>query len=164
MSSIVKLYVERFYGVRVPVFDVYINDVLVNPIKVDVVSKTNRNRKEVLYFQVDLQKQNQLQIKQIDKTDNDLLFVDESFIDHYIKIREIEIDDIKLETALYFGNSKFIHLMTDGWVQDMASKGFVIDPVMYNQTDIRLNGVWTLQFNLPIWKWVTEHMINFANE
>jgi len=35
---------------------------------------------------------------------------------------------------------------------------------MYNQTDIRLNGVWSLEFKLPIWKWVTEHLIDYKNE
>jgi len=118
MSNIVKLYIERFYGIRMPVFDVYINDVLVTPIKVDVISNIDGNRKEVIEFQVNLQQENHLQLKQIDKTDNDLLFIDNNFIDHYIKIREIDIDDIKLETALYFGNSKFTHFMSDAWVQD----------------------------------------------
>jgi len=164
MSNIVKLYIERFYGIRMPVFDVYINDVLVTPIKVDVISNIDGNRKEVIEFQVNLQQENHLQLKQIDKTDNDLLFIDNNFIDHYIKIREIDIDDIKLETALYFGNSKFTHFMSDAWVQDMAYKGVIIDPIMYNQTDIRLNGVWSLEFKLPIWKWVTEHLIDYKNE
>lgn len=164
MSSIVKLYMERFYGVRKPVFHVYFNNTLVHPLQVDVISNTNGHLKEVLHFQLDLQKENQLRLEQSDKTNSDLLFVDDNFIDHYIKIREVEVDGIKFETALYFGNSEFRHCMPDDWVNDMESKGYKIDSILYNQTDIRLNGVWTLRFNLPIWQWVTEHMINFANE
>jgi hypothetical protein len=154
-----KLYIESFYGVREPLFQVYLNDNLLSPIRVDVIDRTEFTKKEILYYTSDFNiDTNVLKLVQSDKTDADLKFIDGNYIDHYIKIREIEIDDIKFETALYFSNSIFKHFQPDSWVADMASKGIVIDKVMYNQTDIRLNGEWLLQFSFPIWKWVTEHM------
>jgi hypothetical protein len=159
MTTSLKLYIESFFGVREPVFQVFLNDTLLSADRIDVIDRTEFTKKEIIHYRTEFKEDiNILKLVQLDKTDNDLRLIDGNFIDHYIKIREVEIDDIKLETALYFANSTFTHFQSDSWVADMASKGFTIDKVMYNQTDIRLNGEWILKFSLPIWKWVIEHI------
>jgi hypothetical protein len=165
MKTSFKLYIESFFGLREPVFEVYVNDNLLLAEHVDLVELTKHGKKEIYSFITWFNEtSNIIKIRQIDKTDRDLFFVGDTFIDHYIKIREIEIDNIKFETALYFSNSTFCHYQSDEWVSDMALKGYKIEKLIHNQTDIRLNGEWCLEFSFPVWKWVTEHMIDFNNE
>jgi len=165
MEKSFKLYIESFFGLREPIFEVYVNDNLLIAKHIDIVEKAEYSKKEIYSFTTLFNETtNELKIRQIDKTDQDLLFVDNTFIDHYIKIREIEIDNIKFETALYFSNSTFRHFQSAEWEADMESKGYNIDKVMYNQTDLRLNGEWCLKFSFPIWKWITDHMTDLKHE
>jgi hypothetical protein len=92
-----------------------------------------------------------------DKTDNDIVEIDGEYIEHWVKIREIEIDNIKFETALYNSDPEFQHSMSQEWVSQMHDQGYEIQEKYHHCTELRLNGTWTLKFDLPIWQWCTEH-------
>jgi hypothetical protein len=92
-----------------------------------------------------------------DKTDSDLIITDEKTIDHYIVIREIEIDGIRLESILH-ECCKFEHAMSPEWVSHMQSRGYDIQPIYENSLHMRLNGTWSMTFQSPIWLWHTRKM------
>ena len=87
-----------------------------------------------------------------DKTDQDLVFADTGMIDHFVEIMDIEIDGIRLEHLLY-KTGEFRHTMTTQWVESMRVRGIDIKPVYPNGTQMRLNGIWHMQFTLPFWLW-----------
>jgi hypothetical protein len=107
----------------------------------------------ILTAHADLADHNVLEIWQRDKTDQDLVQHDNTWIDHWCKIQEIEIGGIPCQTALYIC-TEFEHAMSDEWVANMQSQGHAI-PKIYKPggTDIRLNGCCRLTFSTPVWQW-----------
>ena len=79
------------------------------------------------------------------------------YLDHWIKIRELEVDGIKFETCLY-NACIYQHNMPDQWVQQQIQNGHVIDKEYPHGTDIRLNGTWTINFSTPIWQWCVQRL------
>ena len=91
-----------------------------------------------------------------DKSDDDLLYIGDNFIDHYANIREFEVDGIKAEKALNTC-SNFTHAMSREWIEHMKSRGIEIPPVYKKGTEIRLNGTMELKFSMPFWRWHIEN-------
>lgn len=156
MPAFIKLYIEHFFGRRSPVLSFYLNGLIINPKKIDDVEKKYYQTNSVFYFEEACLQKNILQIIMSDKTDHDLLFLGDDCVDHYVKVREFEINDIKAEQALA-NCSKFTHSMDDAWIERMSHKGINISKVYGKSTELRLNGVMEVVFSMPFWQWQVEN-------
>lgn len=134
----------------------FLNNQAILPSSVQEVEKLQYQTKCVYTFDAVLNSENILKITMNDKTDHDLLYIDNNCIDHYSKVREFEIDGIKAEKALH-KCSTFTHSMSSEWVEHMKTNGIEILPVYVNATEIRLNGTMELKFFLPFWQWQIEN-------
>lgn len=155
--STIKLFAEFYGGRRRPNIDLYLNRQLL-PYMVEYEDRSSFDCEHIiLSAQVTLKDNNTFCVTMEDKTDDDLLINGDEIIDHYVVIREVEIDGIRAETVLH-RCCKFEHSMPDEWVHHMKSRGYDIQPVDKNSTHIRLNGTWTMEFESPVWKWHTKKM------
>jgi len=132
------------------------NGIGIYPNNIQDVSIQKQKINSIYHFELDCLEQNTLQVIMTDKNNDDLLYEKNSFVDHYVKIREFEVDNIKAQKALH-RCSKFTHTMDDSWVQMMRDKGIYILPVYERSPDLRLNGVMELRFNMPFWQWQIEN-------
>jgi len=156
MSSL-KIFVEYYFGRRKPNLKFYFNDEIINLQNELIAEKLEHQQNSILSFDVDLLRDNRLKIVMEDKNDNDLvIFNDGTFIDHWCKIREIEVDNIKFETAL-LNCCNFRHSMSKEWIDDMEKKGHKILPFYDRCNDIRLNGEFNICFFSPIWQFQVEN-------
>ena len=156
MNSL-KIFIEYHFGKRKPNLKFYFNNEIINP-RNELIAETHKNQENsILSFDVNLIRDNRLKIVMEDKTDNDLVIKDDgTFIDHWCKIREVEVDGIKFETAL-LNCCSFKHNMSKQWVEDMYSKGHKILPFYDRCNDINLNGEFKLVFFAPIWQFQIEN-------
>ena len=154
MNQVIS-YIEFYSGKRRPNIDCYLNNQLIAPVFITVDRVSDYQENIISTFDVKLIPHNIFQIVMRDKMDQDLVDIDSGFIDHWVKIREFEVDGIKFETSMY-NACKFEHHMPDEWVERMKSQGYNIDKCYPNSTDIRLNGTWTINFNTPIWEWCVQ--------
>lgn len=148
----IKLCIEFHWGKRRPNLKYFLNNQELTVTSLEVVETHPNQENIVITLNSDFQKQNLFEIKMIDKTDDDLAMQDTGFIDHWVKIRQLELDQIKLDFLMYRACS-FRHSMSDEWVANMAAQGHEIQPCYPSGTDIRLNGTWSINFDLPIWEW-----------
>jgi len=153
--SEIKLYIEFHWGQRRPNINLLINDQTVDPTSIAINRLNQYQENAIITYQSQLLKYNRLEIVMTDKQDQDLLQVDGKYIDHWVKIRELEVDNIKFETCLY-NACTYQHSMSDEWVQQQFQNGHVIEKEYPHGTDIRLNGTWTINFTTPVWQWCVE--------
>jgi len=155
--SVLKIFIEYHFWKRKPNLKFYFNNEIINPQNEFTAEKHDTQMNNILSFDVNLLRDNRLKIVMQDKTDNDLLISnDGTFIDHWCKIREIEVDNIKFETAL-LNCCNFQHQMSKEWLKDMEKKGHEILPFYDRCNDIRLNGEFNISFFSPIWKFQVEN-------
>jgi len=152
-----KLYLEFRFGKRKPQLEFSINYKKFIPTTIWQEKNGEYQINEICEYSCVLAMNNLLTITQLDKTDNDMLRVGEQWVDHYAQVREIEVDGIKFETAL-FSSSKFKHSMPQSWVDRMSVEGHNILSVYENCTEIRLNGTYQCSFNLPVWQWLVNKL------
>jgi hypothetical protein len=152
-------YIEYHWAKRRPVIEFELNNNKIYPTKETIFRVDSTQENSIVEFDLELSTQNIFSIHMCDKTNNDMIEINGQYIDHWVKIMEIEIDNIKFETALYNSNPEFRHSMPQEWVSQMRDQGHEIQENYHRCTEIRLNGTWTLNFNLPIWQWCTEHFI-----
>jgi len=159
----ILLYVEYHWGKRRPVIEFELNHNKVYPVNETILqasaNTTGIQENSIIEFDLELATQNIFSIHMRDKTDNDIVEINGEYVEHWVKIREIEIDNIKFETALYNSDPEFQHSMPQEWVSRMHDQGHEIQEKYHRCTELRLNGTWTLKFNLPIWQWCTEHFV-----
>lgn len=156
MTSL-KIFAELNWGKRRPMFRTLVNG---HHTEMDIIyqDRPGPHRENIVFSgQFQILPDNRLELIMEDKTDDDLLFVEEQMIDHYIEIKEIEIDGITFENVL-FRRCQFQHTMDHSWVEKMKSRGIDILPVYKHSTQLRLNGVWSIEFSDPIWLWLTKEM------
>jgi hypothetical protein len=154
--SVIDLYIELHYGKRRPNVDYYLNNKKIIPFKEKIVELLQYQDKMIVSFEAELYKDNIFEIRMSDKKDNDMLNIDNVWIDHFIKIREMSVDGIHFETALY-NFSGFTHSMPREWVDKMKNKnGIEILDYYPNSCEIRLNGIWKINFSTPVWQWQIE--------
>lgn len=146
---------DFFYGIRRPDLQYFLNNKLCPATTIWQHKIAEFQEHAIIEIVADFDQTNLFEIKMTDKTDDDLLTVGDHLIDHYAEIKNLEIDEIRLDHLLY-RTGEFRHCMPPEWIVMMRSRGMNIDPVYKNSTQIRLNGTWSLQFQLPIWKWCTE--------
>ena len=85
-----------------------------------------------------------------DKQDQDNIDpVTGKYVDHYISIKQVRIDDIDADAVL-FKQSHVEHSMPDDWVENMRRAGHEILP-RYPGNDMHLNGCMTFEFKTPFW-------------
>lgn len=151
----IKLYIEFHWGKRRPSIELLVNNQILNPIDTVVTRCHPYQENAIITYHVKLMDNNKLDIIMSDKTDADLIQVNDEYIDHWVKIRELEVDGIKFETCLYNACS-YQHSMSDEWVKTMLDQGYVIEKEYAHGTDMRLNGIWSINFSAPIWQWCVE--------
>lgn len=156
--SNVKLYIEFHWAKRRPNLKYFLNKTEITPQSITVIENFPYRENIVVDLICNIDKNNLLEVSMSDKVDDDLLFVNNSeFIDHWVKIRNVEIDNIKLNTVMY-RCCKFVHNMSPDWLNKMSRQGYNILDVYESGTDIRLNGTWYLNFDTPIWEWCTKNI------
>jgi hypothetical protein len=155
--SKIKIFAEYHGAWRRPNIQYAINGVTLGASRIYTERVTDSHENIILEFDVGLIDQNTLSGIMQDKTDSDLKIIDDEVIDHYVEIKEVEIDGIRLESVLY-NVSEFQHSMPDEWVGMMADRGIKIKPIYHNSTEIRLNGTWTCKFEYPVWLWHTKEL------
>ncbi len=153
--SKIKIFAEFYGGRRRPVVDLWLNGQSLI-YKVEYVERVGSDQENIiLSADGDLKDQNIFQVIMKDKTDDDLIITDQKVIDHYIVIKEAEVDGIRFEEVLH-KCCRFEHSMDQEWVSHMKSRGYDIQPVYENSLHIRLNGAWSMEFESPVWRWHTK--------
>lgn len=71
------------------------------------------------------------------------------YVDHFISIKQIRIEDIDADAVLYT-QSYVEHTMPAEWVAKMRQAGHDILP-RYPGTDLHINARMTFEFSLPFW-------------
>lgn len=153
----IKLYIEFHWGKRRPNLNYFLNGKEILPLNISVVEKKQHQENILVLLSADFQQENLFEIKMSDKTDQDIVFTPDNHIDHWAKVRQIELDQIKLD-ALMYRICKFSHSMSQDWVKNMSEQGHDILPCYPGGTDIRLNGTWSINFELPVWEWNTRNL------
>jgi hypothetical protein len=155
MISTIKIFVDFFYGKRRPNLKYFVNG-KEYPATTIWQQKTSETQEHaIIEISAEFKEKNFVEIKMTDKTDDDLIIINDQVIDHFVEIKNLEIDEIRLDHLLY-RIGEFRHCMSPDWIEMMAARGVVIDPVYEKSTQIRLNGTWSMEFQLPVWKWCTE--------
>lgn len=154
----IKLFIELYWGKRRPNFDLLLNNQILTPTSTSITQYNTYQENAVITYQSNLLKNNKLELIMNDKQDQDLIQINNEYIDHWIKIRELEVDGIKFETCLY-NACKFCHSMSDEWVDQMTQQGYNIQKEYVQGTEMHLNGVWSIQFDTPIWQWCAERYL-----
>jgi hypothetical protein len=155
----VKLYVTLNYGIRRPTYRILMNDdLIVNYIETVTGKLENSEKIEIEFSYFGDNALQKLKFEHIGKTDQDLIIVDNKIIvDHFIKIDEVELNKIQLNSALLTA-STFYHTMDVSWVAHMKQQGFDIADSYSPGTDLNLNGYSLIEFELPIWQWWCEQL------
>lgn len=147
----IEILADAQSAVREPQLDFKLNGV---PIKFDrhiLLHQANHFRIRYQAAGLALLDHNVLEILQHDKTDRDNTDpLTGNFVDHYISIRQIIVDDIDADLMM-LTNTEFRHSMPASWVKDMWTKGFEIASVYRPGSELHLNGVMTFEFDLPFW-------------
>lgn len=160
----IKIFAEFHGAKRCPCVSYAINGTEIMPHNVDHVGGNHHVRYLIVNLPVtDYQSHNVLTVTQIDKTDDDLSWVDDELIDHYVEIKEIEIEGVRLEPLLY-KHGTFEHSMPDRWVTMMQERGIDIPKIYHQTTQLRLNGVWKLCFDHPVWQWHAEQLMRWHDQ
>lgn len=148
----IKVYVDMIYGKRMPNLAYSVNGAQCECYLLWSEQKTNFVQHTIWDLECELQDHNHLEISMSDKTDDDLLIRDGDMVDHYVEIKNIEIDGIMIDHLVH-KIGVFRHSMPDSWVNMMRDRGINIEPCYRDTTQIRLNGIWRMEFDLPIWQW-----------
>jgi len=157
--SFIEIYAEFYYGKRLPTVEYFLNKKKLEPIESLLVKSFTFKDNYKIKLEVDIKQENLFEIKMMDKTDDDMLYDDKNstWVDHYVQIKEMAIDNITFETAIYHCCA-FKHSMSDEWVANIKNNQNVeILPHLKGCTEIRLNGIWHINFTKPIWKWQIEN-------
>lgn len=94
--------------------------------------------------------QNRLCVIMNDKQEQDNIDpVTGAYIDHFISVKQIRIQDIDADAVLY-KQSYVEHTMPAEWVEQMRQCGHEILP-RYQGSDLHINGRMTFEFSLPFW-------------
>ena len=156
----IRIFAEFNGGKRCPVVHYEFNGMALEPFDIVTVESTSVLHKKIVSLScVPQPDKNQLKLIQFDKTDDDLIIGENQVIDHYVEIKEIEIDGIPLESVLYQSCPSFEHHMPSSWVAMMSQRGYDIPKIYPNTTQLRLNGEWTLTFESPVWQWHTKQLL-----
>lgn len=154
--STIKLFMEFHYGVRRPNVTYKLNSELLTPITSELLKQFKYQDRYIITLEGETKDINYFDVIMEDKEDKDMLFENGVWIDHYVKVREMSVDGIYFETALY-NCSGFRHSMSDEWVQKTNKEHNVeILPYYPNSNEVRLNGIWSINFTTPLWKWQIE--------
>jgi hypothetical protein len=151
----IKFFLQFHYGRRRPTVEVWLNGQRLAQRLLWASPYSQCQECQILAYDADLQSVNRLQLIMRDKTDQDLVLDQDDIIDHYVEIMDIEIASIRLEHLLY-GAGTFRHSMPEAWVNDMSARGIHIDPIYAGATQLRLNGIWSMDFTTPFWQWCAE--------
>jgi hypothetical protein len=147
------VYIELHWAIKRPNLEFYLNDYRLTTSECKIVETLPFQENVEFHLSAEsLNLNNVFQMIMRDKTDSDITVINGNIIDHWVKIRELEIDNIKCQTALY-KCCRFEHMMPPEWVDAMTKQGYQIEPCYLNATDIRLNGTWTIEFDAPVWQW-----------
>lgn len=140
------------YGKRRPNLTYFVNS---DPCKAELTwseKKTNYLEHTVWSLQTSMADKNLFEIKMTDKTDDDLLIQADEIVDHFVEIKNIDIDGIMIDHLVH-KVGVFRHCMPDSWVAMMRERGIGIESTYTKTTQIRLNGTWSMEFDLPLWQW-----------
>lgn len=91
---------------------------------------------------------NRLCIIMHDKPD---LSIDQIMTQHFVIVRQIEIDGIRLDQVIHHCGSRMT--LDLAWWRSSRARGQDLNPVSSNNLHIHGNGVWELEFTRPIWQW-----------
>ena len=95
--------------------------------------------------EIQFNNQDSINIKFVNKDDND---------DNTIEINKIKLDGIDLQHFIYEGS--FSPIYNKEWFEKQNPK----PPLVYSPcTELRHNGNWSLNINLPIWKMIMNKWI-----
>lgn len=153
--STIRVYAEFYYPKRRPNIKYFLNNQEIYPTVLYSNKASLYLENMILEFDAPFEKINTLSLTMSDKVDNDMLQDGNQWIDHYVEVRDLSLDGIRLESVLYQCGS-FTHSMPLAWEQEMIHKGIHIEKIYYNTTQIRLNGTLSFQFDNPIWEWHTK--------
>lgn len=148
----IKLYIEFHWGKRRPNLNYFLNGKEIFFSSFEVVEQHLNQENVIITFPAEFQNNNHLEVVMSDKVDNDLIITDSEFIDHWVKIRQLELDQIKLDFLMYL-KCCFTHSMSKEWLDNMTAQGHEILPCYPTGTDMRLNGTWEINFESPVWEW-----------
>ena len=154
-----KAYIEMYSGRQWPYIEFCFNNQPMFPKNKHIVYSSDEQQNIIFEFGVKLQDHNCFEVHMNNKTDEELFSSDVGFSKHYIKLQEIEVDQIKFEKNL-IKNCQSMHGMSDQWVREKNQFGLDIDRIYYNTNELRLNGCCSVRFTQPVWEWYSQPQRN----
>jgi hypothetical protein len=140
----IEIFLEYHWAVERPELNFNLNDKKITG-STEIIKKFNFQENIVHKFKItNFKEQNSLEIQLINKTDE--LINAQS--DHWVSIKNINVDQVAADWLL-FEHTVFKHQMSDQWVSNMKKQGIDIAPEYRPGTEMRLNGIFTFEFDNP---------------
>lgn len=147
-----KAYVEVCAGTRYPDIGFCFNGVHIEPTHTHSVGRTPHTEKSVFVFSVQLHNQNCFEICMTGKSESELFDPSIGFAKHWIKLHELEVEQIKFQDA-FLKNCQIVHHIDDSWIEEKKQWGLDICRTCRHTGELRYNGCVSVTFGQPIWQW-----------
>lgn len=143
-KTLLAAHLELHSAVRRPTLTFKLNgqELSMHERMVEQVSKYQTN--VIFETLVDLNDTNLLEIVMTDKTKNDILLVEGQYVDHWFKIKELELDKSKIDPASHLSGSIYMISEPEETLEEIRKSGFAIERIYHNASDIRFNGTWAM--------------------
>lgn len=145
---LIEFFIESHWAVERPNLKFFLNEnYLTNGHCILYEKPTGTFEKMIYKFLIsELDQKNEIRINLSDKTHE----LTTKHCDHWAEIKNIAIDGVYADWLIYT-NTKFVHAMSQEWVDNMKSQGIEILNEYSPGTEMRLNGNTYFNFENPFW-------------
>lgn len=141
-----KLFAELYWGVQRPKLIFSLNEQPYNP-KLSILNRHGCCERVIYEFgTVPLGDHNRLAVEMLDKTDE----LNTGDTDHWVSLKDISVDHVLADFSFH-QHTTFRHTMPHQWVKDMSARGINIQDQYTPGSDMRLNGICTIDFATPLY-------------
>ena len=152
---LIEFFIESHWEIQRPTLKFYLNSEELSLGHCVLYNKPNNSTERLIYkfITANIKKNNNIAVSLSEKT-NDLVT---DSCDHWVSIKNISIDGIYADWLLYT-NTKFVHKMSQEWVDDMKKQNIEILDEYRPGTEMRLNGNMSFNFEYPFWLYKTKQI------
>ena len=152
---LIEFFIESHWEIQRPTLKFYLNSEELSLGHCVLYNKSNNSTERLIYkfITANIKKNNNIAVSLSEKT-NDLVT---DSCDHWVSIKNISIDGIYADWLLYT-NTKFVHKMSQEWVDDMKKQNIEILNEHRPGTEMRLNGNMSFNFEYPFWLYKTKQI------
>lgn len=155
---LIEFFIESHWEIQRPKLTFFLNNKELTVGHYVLHNKLNNSTERLIYKFItsdinDINKNNNIIVNLSEKA-NDLVT---NSCDHWVEVKNISIDGIYADWLLY-ANTKFVHAMSQDWVNDMKKQNIEILDEYRPGTEMRLNGNMFFNFEFPFWLYKTKEI------